>query len=266
MSSKNCLSTGAVKSGALAAAIAIGVVGAAGTAEAGEWTFSVTPYVWATDVGVEARLSGRKVVDEDIAVSDLIKDLDTIAQVRLEAQKGVLGAAIDLFDVTLSDEAAGVALPREAGEADLEADAGMTILDVAGFIDPDGDRMGVSFVYGVRILNERATVDAAITPATGSFVEERYETSDTFVDGLLGFRMRMPLSRHWMILTQADLSTGGTDFTWTVSPNLGYAFGSTRKYALTAGYRRMTVDFEDDGDIDTEMTLSGVVLGFSTSF
>jgi len=247
------------------AVLALLLCGAA-TANADGWSWSVTPYAWATDVGVDMRLAGRKVVDETIPVSDLLEDLDTMVSLRLEAQNGAHGVMIDLFDVTLSDEANGVTLPRDAGQADVGTDIGMTILDVAGTFDPTGDRQGFGFIYGVRVIDQRATVDATITPTGGSPVAQRYDDGETLVDGLAGIRFSKRFARRWSYQMQADLSTGGTEVTWSVGPSLGYAFGATGRYAVTAGYRHMTVDFKDDGEVGTTMTLSGLLVGFRTSF
>ena len=61
---------------------------APGSAQASDWKWSVTPYAWATDVGVRVDVDDRSVVDETISVADLMEDLDTIAQVRVEAKGG----------------------------------------------------------------------------------------------------------------------------------------------------------------------------------
>ena len=237
----------------------------ASAASASDWSWTITPYAWATDVGVNAKVADREIVDEEIAVGDLLEDLDTIVQLRLDVQHGQYGLALDLFDVTLSDQVSGVALPENAGEAALDSDMGMTILDVAGLFDPKGDKQGVSFLYGVRVLNERATVDATFLLDSGSSTG-RYETEDTFVDGLVGIRLTKRFSRHWSYQMQADLSTGGTDYTWSAGPSIAYAFGQSGRYSLTAGYRRMEVNFEEDGELNTEMTLSGVLVGLRLSY
>jgi len=65
---------------------------------------------------------------------------------------------------------------------------------------------------------------------------------------------------------QADASTGGTDYTWSAGPGLSWGFGRNGAYAITAGYRHMQIDFQDDKGLDARMTLSGPVLGLRTSF
>lgn len=254
---------------ALRALTLILIVGAAtGRAAAApaefHWTF--TPYAWATDVGVDVELDGRQAVDETIPVSDLMEILDTIVQLRLEGQYGAHGVALDLFDVTMSDEARGLALPQGAGTADLDAEIGMTIADLAAFYDPQGDGRGLVILAGARLISERATVDARFDLAAGPDADERYETDELLVDMLIGLRYSLRLSRHWSTQMQVDASAGQTDLTWSTNPSLAYGFGDSGRFALLAGYRFMQIDFADEDGLDPEMSLSGVLVGLRTRF
>jgi hypothetical protein len=235
-------------------------------AHAASWRFDLTPYAWATDLGVKADIEDRTIVDETIAVSDLLKQIDTIFQMRFQATYGEFGITTDLFDVTLSDEANGVALPKGAGSGDFSSDMGMTIGDVALLYDPAGDHQGLAVFGGARIINERATVDATFHPAPGGSASGSYETNDTYVDGLMGVRFTKTFARRWSWQMQADASTGGTDYTWSAGPTLGWAFGRMGRYGIQAGYRHMEIDFQDEDGLDAKMTLSGVLLGLRTSF
>lgn len=242
------------------------LLGGASVANAGDWSWTVTPYAWATDIGVDVRIADQKVVEEEIPVSDLLEDLDTIVQLRVEAQRGSHGVMADLFDVTLSDEESGVGLPNGAGHVALDSDVGMTILDLAGFYDPKGDQQGISFLYGTRVLNQRATIDATFRLAADASVQRSYETDETLVDVLVGVRLHRQFSRRWAYQLQVDVSLGGTEYTWSAGPSLSYVIGKTGRYAITAGYRHMKIDFEDDDELDAEMTMSGALVGLHMSF
>jgi hypothetical protein len=248
-----------------AALTALTVTGAT-AATASEWKWSVTPYAWATEVGVDVKVDDRQLIDETISVQDLLEDLDTIAQVRLEAQKGAHGLFVDLFDVNLSDDAATRALPSGVGTATFSPEMGMTILDLGGIYDPQGDQIGFQLLYGARILNQRATIAAEIHFNNGATKRRDFEIDDTFVDALVGFRYIRPIGRRFSWQLQADVSTGGTELTWSAGPTLGYTFGARSNYTATAGYRRMVVDFDTEDNVDAEMTLSGFVAGLRFSF
>ena len=245
-------------------ALALFLTGRAAGAD--DWKISVTPYAWVTNIGVDATLGGRQVIDKQIPASDLLAVLDTIFQGRVEATHGSFGAAVDFFDVTLSNEVSGMTLPQGAGSADLTSDVGMTILDVEGVYDPKGDGKGLSILYGSRVLNQRATIDASFGLVSGATVPQSYAVDDWMIDALAGVRFRKSLSRHWGFQIQADASTGSTDYTWSVAPLLTYSFGKSGRYELTGGYRRMTMDFREDGDVGAQMTLSGALVGFRMTF
>lgn len=242
---------------------------AAAEQRANDWTWTVTPYAWATDVAVDVALDERTLVDQEISAEELLADLDTILQVRIEAQKGRHGFFLDLFDVTLSDAAQSIALPNGAGDVALTPAMGMTIAELGGIFDPQGDGTGFQLLYGARILNERADIDAVFALADGGAVRRDFEVDETFVDALVGFRFSRRFGGRWSYEVKADLSKGGTELTWSAGPALSYAFGDTRRYAATVGYRRMVVDFEatDPAEtVDATMTLSGPYVALRVGF
>jgi len=255
---------GAFLAAASVAALILACIAAPARA-ADRWHVSLTPYVWATDLGVSAKLDERQIVDETISVGDLLKDLDTIFQMKLEVTHGAFGIATDVFDVTLSDRNSNATLPQNAGTADIRTDAGMTIVDAAGVYDPRGDHDGLAYLAGTRILYNRGTVDATFDTPAGPVVRS-YDDNETLVDALIGIRFGKRLGHGFATQMQADASTGGTDWTWSASPSLTYAFGRFGRYGISAGYRHMEIDFADNGGLDSQMTLSGFLLGTRISF
>jgi len=227
------------------------------------WRWEITPYVWATDVGIDTRLGGRQVVDTSIPVEDLIEDIDLTFQGRVEVGRGAHGLLLDVFYVSMSDEVNGFPLPQGAGTGDLDWKLDMTVADLAGTWDPEGDQRGFSFLYGVRILDQRADVDASFTTMSGTS-QQSYEASETLVDALLGVRFRAELVNGLEFCTQIDASTGGTKHTWSAFPSLAWTPGNGWLSVL-AGYRTMAIDFEESGELDTELTLSGPLVGLRAS-
>jgi hypothetical protein len=145
----------------------------------------------------------------------------------------------------------------------------MTILELGGLYDPRGDQRGFQLLYGARLLNQRAEIDAAFALVDGSSVARRYEIDDTLVDALIGVRYVRHLGERWSLETRADVSAGGTELTWSASPSLGWSFGDEGRYTLQAGYRRMVVDFDTadaPADVDARMTLSGFLVGLRVGF
>lgn len=252
--------------GSLLSLVCAAVVALSTSVGAADWRFHVTPYVWATNIGAEASLDGRQVLDKDISIGDLVEDLDAIYQLRIQAQHGQFGLMVDLFDVTLYDEVNDHPLPDNAGKADLTARVGMTLLDIAAVYDPKGDFQGLAVLGGTRLLNERAEIDAALDITTSGLVTQDYDTDEWLTDALFGVRYGKRFSRHWSTQMSADFSFGGTDYTWSVGPSVSYSFGKMNCFGVTAGYRSMTIDFADEDGVDSKMTMYGPMLSFRTSF
>lgn len=246
--------------------VLVALLAAAPSAHAGDWKFSATPYAWATDVGMKADLNGRQVVDETIPVSDLMDMLDTIFQGRFDVQYRTVGLAMDVFDVTMSDRVDGLALPQGAGTATLSPDVRMTIFDLAATYTPPMRGRSVSALGGMRLVYERADVDANFALTAGPTVTDRYSTHETLVDALVGVRVVQPLSPHWGLQGQADFSSGGTEYTWSTAPSVFYVFDAARHYALSAGYRHMHIAFKEHDGLESDMTLSGALVGFRFSY
>ena len=248
----------------IAAAIALTLSGAA---QADEWQMSVTPYLWATDVGIDLTVRDRELLSEPIPFEDLLEDLETVAQLRFEAMRGEHGFAVDLFDVNLASDNDRIPLPDgSGGELVLDTQIGMTILDISGVYDPEGDGYGVSYIYGARIINQREEIGAEVELDGETGLAAAYDADDTLVDGLIGLRYAKRLPGNWSYQVAADISTGDTELTWSVAPAIGYSFGARDQYQLTAGYRQMVIDFDTAESVDMDMTLSGFLLGFRFAF
>jgi len=238
----------------------------AAAAGASDWKWSITPYAWATNVGVDVSIDNRQVLDKEIEFADLLEDLDTVTQVHVEAQRGAHGVMFDLFDVQLSEDDSRVSIPAAGADATLSSEIGMTIFELGGIYNPRGDQQGFSLLYGTRILDQRAEIDARFDLASGTTVRQSYDGGDTLYDGLLGARYVKRFSPRWTWLMRADASTGGTELTWSAGSAFAYSFGNNGRHALTAGYRHMLVDFKSEDSLDADMTMSGFFAGLRTSF
>ena len=233
----------------------------------GEWKMSVTPYVWATDVGIDVSYADRDLVDVTLPFEDLLEDLETTAQVRFEATRGQHGVALDLFDVTLADESSAIAIPDGSGNSlVLATESGMSILDLTGIYNPKADGSGVSFLYGMRVINQRNEIDATVIAGGEAVASRGYDMDETFTDALVGIRYMGNLPKNWSYEITADVSTGDTELTWSVAPSIGYSFGDKDQFRVTAGYRHMLVDFDTQDPVDMDMSLSGLLIGFRYQF
>ncbi len=225
------------------------------------WRWTLTPYAWATDVGVDLYIDGTTVVSETIPVEDLMEDLDLTFQGRIEGRRGAYGALLDVFYVSMSDEVNGLTLPQGAGQGDLDWQLDMLIADVAGTYSLEQRGWGprVTWIGGARIVAQDAELDASFTTPGGT-VQDAREASDTLVDVLAGLSLSADLTERLGFETQLDVSFGETDHTWSAHPALSYSLWDGR-CRLLAGYRHMAIEFEEEDGLSSEVSMSGPVLG-----
>jgi len=236
------------------------------SAVAQDWQWIVTPYVWASNLGVNVSTDARQIVDRDLTFGDLLKDVDMTAQVRLEAQRGRNGVFGDLFGNRLSKDSQ-IALPQMGGApASLSSSVRMAILDAGGLFNPTGQRRGLTLFYGSRMVIQRASVDADIAVPQAGTVSEHRDLDETKIDALAGVRYSQPLPWRLTALVHADASAGGTKYTWSGSAGLAFALGGRGRYTLTGGYRRMQIKFDAADSTNATLTMSGMVFGVNMRF
>ena len=68
---------------------------------------------------------------------------------------------------------------------------------------------------------------------------------------------------------RADIAGGGTEGTINGLAAVGYAFGQSGLFSLDLGYRYMNIELKSEnsnGTIESDITVSGPVLGFIFNF
>jgi hypothetical protein len=250
----------------LSLAVAAATAATTANAFAEEWQWAVTPYVWATDLGMGLKVADRDLVDAEIAFDDLVEKVDGAAMVRIEGMRGQHGMAFDLFNVELADAYAFEPTAAPGTSLGLDFGIGLTILDATGLYNPSGDAKGFSLVYGARVIEQRNDIDTTLNRDGTALTARSFDSTDRFVDGLVGFRYARELPHNFSYGFTADVSAGDTELTWSAGPAIGYTFGHSDEYRVTAGYRRMDIDFETADAVDADMSMSGLWVGFRISF
>jgi len=252
----------------LRAALVLGAILIVDEAAAAEkWKWSLTPYFWLTDLGVDVEIKDRQVVNTEIDVKDLAEDLTLTFQVHAEGQRGVNGLLLDLYYVKLEESGKTVSVPPPfGGTAVLDTEIDMTILEAGGLFDAKGDQEGFQLLYGARVIDQQADIDAQFTPVAGPTTSRRFDPGDTVYDGLLGVRWVKKFGHGWSTSLRGDVSAGGTDLTWNVNTTVAWSFGTDGRFAVTGGYRRMEMQFKEEDSVESEMVLSGPILGFRFLF
>lgn len=225
----------------------------------------LTPYVWTTGVNADVALNGATVMDAHIPFSDLVKDVDQAAMLRLEAQRGRLGALVDLFYVGMSKKGSAVTLPN-GSPATLDAELDLTVLDATASYSRRPGGFGLAIVAGTRVVHEGTTLDLSIPTSPTSTITQTTEASDLLFSAIVGLRFRRPLTSRLSMEAHGDVGSGETELTWSGGSELTLALGASRRYALHAGYKRLTIEFREEDSVQTGVTMSGLVTGFRIAF
>ena len=138
--------------------------------------------------------------------------------------------------------------------------------DPTGVYDAGADGTGFSLVYGIRAIEQRNEIDAALNYAGTTIATRSLDTTDTLIDGLVGFRYARELPHNFRYQFAADVSTGDTEYTWSAGPTIAYTFGNGDRYEVTAGYRHMVIDYDTPEHVDSDMSMSGLLVGFRINF
>jgi hypothetical protein len=254
----------------LLGALSSGAMGFSDAARAQEWQWSVTPYMWASEVGVDASINDHEVLEREADLADVLDSLDFMVQVHFEGQKGRHGLLLDLIYNDLGDDDRRFPLNESnGGEVVVKGDLEMTILEAGGIFNPRGDGGGFAFLYGARVIDLDEELDARYELGDGSTPGRRYSASTTLLDGMVGARYVGQLSERWSFHLRADASAGGSELTWNAWTGVGYAFGAAKQHAFLAGYRYMEIEFEEDdarAELELQNKLGGFIAGVKFGF
>ena len=169
------------------------------------------------------------------------------------------GLIADLFYAELSQSRA-TPLGLLFSQARIETDA-KALSAYAAYRVHEDDRVSIDLMAGFRVNS----VDLDLSLSPGLLPGQRLGLSETWVDPLIGGRVRFAITDHWFATALADVGgfDVGSDFTWQVFASLGYQLDE--RWSVQGGWRHVAIDKEIDGR-DVENDFSGPLLGFTVRF
>jgi opacity protein-like surface antigen len=211
-----------------------------------EWSFEVTPYLWAT--GLDGTLAVTSRPQAGIAVeqsfSDLFKILDFAAAGSFEARHGRWGVLFDAVYFRVSDTAS-VTGPR--GFVTLAADGMITqqmYTLLASYRVSDGSSQ-VDLFGGLRYASVQGDVELQATLPQLPLAGRSFGQKEHWVDPIIGARIRQPLGERWTLVGYADIGGFGvgSDLSWQLMAGANYAFSPDVIGKL--GYRVVAFDYSE---------------------
>jgi hypothetical protein len=240
--------------------------------DAADWEWTVAPYVWATEVGLDVAINDDPVIGASVSFKDLLKTVEATFMGHFEGQGetfGVFGDTLYLHSTKQTTTTVGPGGPL-SGDVDVGVDLKMGIYELGGiyrFGNADTDNVEFNILLGARIIVADQTLEIMPPGPASTLITRNLDVSET--DVLLGGRLLGKFNDKWGYNLRADVSRGGSDGTFNALAAAEYSFGETGLFSLNFGYRYMSIELKkESGGVttDTELSLSGPFVGFVFRF
>ena len=189
-----------------------------------QWTFDVTPYVWAPTVSSTLNYKGKYLNTADVSMNDIISNLKSGGMIAGEARYGSWGIAADLVSSTLQKNGTAPVTPapgynfKVAYKPTLQQ---TMLTGAATYSLVNNQDANVDGLIGVRWISMTATLNLALDGINYSLSDSKTVST---VDPIAGFKGRYRIAGStWYIPFYADIGSGGgtTNLTWQAVAGVG---------------------------------------------
>ena len=198
--------------------------------------WSITPYLWASDTGLDLTFRDTNVGSGELSFGDLLDVLDAALMVHVEGGGGKWSGFGDLTYLKMSDTTERSVLTIDSSNKQLFFDAAVAYW-------PGGFGSRFNLFGGLRFSGFDDRYDFRLS-SNNAPVTSRSSKKD-YYDALLGLRYRFDLSERWSLLTHGDVSFGDSEGTFLLRANLAYTVGKRQLNRIMFGYQYKRAEFRD---------------------
>ncbi len=234
----------------LAFSIALVACGVASAQNSDAWRWSVTPYLWGSDVSTDVTFPSGQAVGGELSFEDILDKLDFAAMVHVEGHRGDWGMLFDATYVDMSDDATN-------GPVATTVEAKVGLYELGAVYSPGAEKGPFSGILGVRIVESEMDLRFLSPPIIAGVTRS---ADESYTDFLVGARYLFSFNDRWGLNLRADTGVGDTEKDWSLHAQLGWRFGRGLSKAVLFGWRHLELEFEQDGR-ETEVTMDGPLLG-----
>lgn len=220
------------------------------------WEFQLSPYGWAS--GVEGTVGvGRLSAPVDIGFDDVLEDMDAGVMLALDGRRDRFGFILEGFWLKVSGSAG---TPGSAfSEVDVKVNE--VLINGAVYYRAVEEPFTLDLMAGARYIY----LDADIDFDPGLVAGRSADGSKDWIDPVLGFRSRFPITDRLSAVVMADIGGFGvsSDLTWQLYGGFNYQLSDSTELKL--GWRHMEIDY-DGGNFDYDVEMDGLTIGFGYSF
>ena len=239
---------------------------------ANDLTWTIAPYLWASDVAMDVAVNGDPIIGVDVPFSDILDKLDMAFMGHIEVSSDNFGAFFDGIYISLADNKVVNLGPDGPilGDMLVDVDLKLNIYELGMFYRMGSGEVGSSafdIIGGVRLVDVAQNLDIVLPAPAATPVNKLIDAAET--DIFVGARLVGKFTEKWHYKLRADIAGGGTEGTINGLAAVGYTFGQSGLFSLDLGYRYMNIELKSEnanGTIESELTMSGPVVGFIFSF
>jgi hypothetical protein len=220
-----------------------------------EWSFHISPYVWAAGLeGTVAAVPGLPSIEVDASFKDILENLDLAAMAFVELRYGKIAGYADIIYTKVTADAE---TPAQLLFDNIEVESTLFIGTFGAAYRPlEAEEGFLDLLMGARAWS----VDTRLNIDGGTLNDQEIEDNQNWVDPVIGVKGLLNVGAGFYLNGFAHVGGFGaaSDLTWDVFGGIGYQFNDT--ISAVAGYRHLEVDYDHGGFIfDVEM--SGPVIG-----
>jgi hypothetical protein len=267
---------------ALAALTLFGPVGASAQTQSSQWSFTITPYLWAPSINGTLKYSvpsgGGGSPEVELGLEDVLERLNMALMISGEARKGRWSVFTDFIYLDLSNQESSVKSVNFGGStvsssANVSTDSSLTgavwALGVGYAVLP-GRPVDLDVFGGLRYFGLEASADWQLSldvtgpgggqtfPRAGSISQR-----EDLWDGIVGVKGRVWLGKsNWSVPYYLDVGTGSSSLTWQGVLGIAYSY---KWFGATLVYRHLYYDMKGDNLVQ-DMSFSGPAFGLNFRF
>lgn len=203
-----------------------------------EWDYTIAPYGWIFGINGSMTVKGTT-IKIDTTPGDtlkLLKDVDFIGQLHMEANKGPWTILLDPTYLKLTQDGSMGPLAATVSPEIAFVDFGTFYTLANPRIAQTQKPLLIQVLGGGRYFHMRIKIRPSMLPSVSE--------SQDFVTPIIGGRIKTQLDKRWNLLIRGDIGGFGIDDvkkTWSASAITEYSLN--KKCMLALGFRVMGIDY-----------------------
>jgi len=223
------------------------------------WRFSITPYVMVPTLSGNIQLGGGNGGGDgsiDLPTGNADSDWQFSVPLAFDLGKGRWGVGLEFFYLGYSGEAE----LGKSSKIDQQLDYDVTLTHTKAFVyyrALEDEKHVLDLYAGANVIYLKFE-----TELSGLF-NGSADSSNTWVDPVIGVRYHYTMSDHWSIFARGELGAGDSSLTYDAMLGIDYALND--HWSFGGGYRSIGLDFSSS-EADYEIQLNGPLLGATYTF